>query len=922
MRRPALPSDRATVPTSRRAARRALAALVLGASCSPAPTPVPVTPAAPVPGAAPVTAAQAPAAPAAPAAAAATPGGTAPAWRPAPARMLTRWAADVRPDAVLPEYPRPQLVRPRWQSLNGLWEFASGPTRTPTPGRDPYRLAHPSRSDGTPPAGAAPGDFDRRILVPFAPEAALSGVGAHAERVAYRRTFTRPADLAVGERLLLHVGACDWECAVVVNGRELTRHRGGYEAFTVDVTDALVPAAAQQLVVSVWDPTDEFGQPRGKQVSAAEGIWYTPVTGLWQTVWLEPVPASSVASLRMTPDPSPDPSPGSRQAGASVLRLTVTGRGTTAGQRVVAVASSAGREVGRAEGAVGAPLRVPVPNAHLWSPDDPFLYDLRVTLVDGGREIDRVDSYFGMRTSGLVTDAQGKARLALNGRAEFQLGPLDQGWWPDGLYTAPTDAALRADVEMIKALGFNMVRKHIKVEPARWYYYADKLGLAVWQDMPSGWNDSPAARQAFERELRGMLAQLHNVPSIVTWVPFNEKWGQFDTERIVGIVRRLDSSRTINDVSGWQHGQVGDIIDVHRYQGPQAMWGTAARASVVGEFGGLGYKEPGHAWAGDAWGYGGLFPSRDSLAARYELLTKRMWDLRDSHAMSAGVYTQLTDVEVELNGFLTYDRAVAKFDTARTAAVNRGYAPYIQPELGEFTNAVRVRITQGTPTEVRYTTDGSAPTATSPRYRAPFTVRATTTVRARAFGAGAAAPEARVDYVKGPGRAPVRIAAERLAPGLAYAFYADTTTEPAYRMNWPVRWQLERPDVQAKDIAPRKTGVARDVALGVADTTELFGLRFTGYLRVPRAGVYTFTARSDDGAALWVGDRNVFWSVGQSPTTTETPGQIALGGGLHPITLTYFQAYGPRALELWVEGPGVAPQRVPASWYVHDRPHR
>ena len=842
----------------------------------------------------------------------------------------------MRPDAVLPEYPRPQLVRPRWQNLNGLWEFALLPDLPGTPATVP--TTHTGATLAALPADAfAPGELpvgrplEGRILVPFAPEAALSGVGQHADRVVYRRTFRRPADLAVGERLLLHLGACDWECRVVVNGRELVRHTGGYDAFTVDVTDALrADDAEQELVIGAYDPTDRFGQPRGKQVSSPEGIWYTPVTGIWQTVWLEPVPAASIADLRLTPD-----------VAGGALGLTVTPRGVDAadGLRVRAVASAGGREVGQVEGAAAAPLRVPVPEARLWSPDDPFLYDLVVTLVDaGGREVDRVTSYFGMRSSSLVRDARGRARLALNGKPVFQLGPLDQGWWPDGLYTAPTDAALRWDVEETRRLGFAMTRKHIKVEPARWYYHADRLGLMVWQDMPSGWNDSPAARQHFERELRAMLDDLHDHPSIVTWVPFNEKWGQFDVPRIVALVRALDSSRTIDDVSGWQHEGVGDVVDVHRYQGPQAMAATAERAAVVGEFGGLGFKVDGHAWAGDAWGYGGLYPTRGALQERYELLARRMWDLERTHAMSAGVYTQLTDVEVELNGFHTYDRAEGKLDPVRTAAVNRGLAAYVQPELPDFTDTVRVSITTGRPgVEIRYTTNGAEPTAASPVYAGPFTLRSSAVVRARTFQGGqpTGAPEGRVDYVKGPGRAPAAlsaVAAAALRPGVVRAYHPDSSREAVFRMNWPVRWILERPESRPDDPRPRAVTVAPTIGLAPTDTTELYGVRFTGWLRVPRTGVYTFTARSDDGAGLWFGTpvdstapggptggfTNVFWSLGMSPTTTDTPGQIALQAGLHPFVLTYFQAYGPKALALWVEGPGMPAQPVPASWYRHD----
>ena len=833
-----------------------------------------------------------------------------PAWQPVGARLLTRWGAELRPENPLPEYPRPQMMRARWANLNGLWDFQIV-SESSTPGAPASPMASVPGAAG--PAGALPmptGAFDLRILVPFAPEAPLSGVGRHADHVAYRRAFQRPSDMNAGDRLLLHLGACDWHCTIYVNDRQVADHTGGYDAFSVDITDALRAEPEQALVIVAYDPTDKFGQPRGKQVSKPGSIWYTPVTGLWQTVWLEPVPAASIDRLRVTPD-----------VDSAMLRLTVSGRGTGPAHRVVAIASANGQEAGRIEGAVGEELRVPVPNARLWSPADPFLYDLRVALTDGGREIDHVDAYFGMRKIGLTRDPRGFTRITLNDQVVFPLGPLDQGWWPDGLYTAPSDEALRFDVEMTKALGFTVTRKHIKVEPARWYYHADRLGLPIWQDMPSGWNDSPEARQHFERELRAMLEDLHNVPSIVAWVPFNEKWGQFDTKRIAALVEQLDPSRLVNDASGWQHEDAGHIIDVHRYQGPQAMFGARGRVAVVGEFGGLGFKEAGHAWAGDAWGYGGLFPTREALADRYDLLTKRLYHYRDTHGIGAGIYTQMTDVEVELNGFFTYDRAVLKLDTARTAAVNRGLAPYITPELTEFTDRIQVTIHQGTPTEIRYTIDGSEPTAVSPLYTRPFPLAQSTVVRARSFenGSPTPAPEARVEYTKEPGRAPVAVAPAALSAGLDFAYYVESTPESPFRMRWAVREQVERPGVRPDDYPARKTGVVATPSLAPRDTNELFSFRYTGYVRVPRTGVYTFTARSDDGAALWVGDRNVFWSVGQSPKTTETWGQIALQAGLHPITLTYFQAYGPMALELLVSGPGIRRQVVPASWFYRPR---
>ena len=780
------------------------------------------------------------------------------------------------------------MTRSRWHNLNGVWEFAVV-------------------ADST-----APLPFNRslgeRILVPFAMESSLSGIGRHADRVVYRRTFARPS-MSQNERLLLHFGAVDWSTQVYVNGTKVGSHTGGYDPFAFDITDALRAAGPQELVVSVYDPTDKFGQPRGKQVSNPEGIWYTPVTGIWQTVWLEPVPAASIASLVLTPDVS-----------GSALRITVRGRGTAAGQRFHATARKAGTVVGEVLGPVGTELRLPVPAPRLWSSDDPFLYDLDVVLLGpGGSEIDRVGSYFGMRTSSLVRDEKGFTRIGLNGAPVFQIGPLDQGWWPDGLYTAPTDAALLSDIQMMKALGMNMVRKHIKVEPARWYYYADKLGLPVWQDMPSGWNDSREAQAHFESELRAMVAHLRNSPAITVWVPFNEKWGQFDVPRMVDVIKSIDQSRIINDVSGWQHENAGDIIDVHRYQGPQAMLGTRERAAVVGEFGGLGYKVSGHTWAGEAWGYGGLYATNDELKDRYDLLIKRMWHLRDTHGMSAGIYTQLTDVEVELNGYMTYDRAVLKFDTARTSAVNRGLAPYILPEYSQFTDAVTVSITQGMPTDIRYTTDGSEPTAQSARYTAPFRLESTATVRARAFNGATptTAPEARTEFRRVPGRVPASVSSSSLASGVQYAFFPDTTFESPFRMNWPVRDRVDRL-VAGSGPDPRKTGTTPRFTLTPSDTSEMFGIQYSGYIRVPRTGVYTFTAMSDDGARLWIGDETILASLGQSPKTTETTGQIALQAGIHPITVGYFQAYGPMALDIFIEGPGLKRQLIPARMLYHN----
>lgn len=563
-------------------------------------------------------------------------------WAPAAGPLMTRWAKDVSPDRVWPEYPRPQFVRQEWLNLNGLWDYAIRPREE----------GQPSRFDGT-------------ILVPFAVESALSGVMkpvGEAHRLWYRRVFTKP--LTWSGRTLLHFGAVDWDATVWVNGREVGAHRGGYGEFTFDITRALSASGPQEIVVSVWDPADTGTQPRGKQVNRPRGIWYTSVTGIWQTVWLEPVPMASIDSLVLVPD-----------IDAGVLRVTAAVAGSAASARVEAVALDGGREVGKGSGRPGEPFTVAIPNAKLWSPDSPTLYDLRVSLVatGDGASADQVTSYFAMRKSSLCRDAGGTQRLCLNNTPLFHIGPLDQGWWPDGLYTAPTDDALRYDIEVTRRLGFNMARKHVKVEPDRWYYWADRLGLMVWQDMPSttlrGTREPESARQ-FELELKALIDGRRNHPSIVMWVPFNEGWGQYDTPRITAWVTSYDPSRLVNNASGWTDANVGDVIDIHAYPGPSAPKPEAARAAVLGEFGGLGLPLAGHTWQNEAnWGYRS-FTTSQALTDAYVALFERLHPLLREPGLSAAVYTQTTDVEIEVNGLMTYDRAVIKLDEARVRAAS------------------------------------------------------------------------------------------------------------------------------------------------------------------------------------------------------------------------------------------------------------
>lgn len=560
------------------------------------------------------------------------------AWSPQSGPLTTPWTDQVDPTQPHPDYPRPQMARDAWLNLNGLWEYALQPKDAPRPAA-----------------------FDGTILVPFPLESALSGVMRAADDNAlwYRRSFTVPHAWQ-GQRVLLHFGAVDWETTVWLNGQELGSHRGGYDSFSFDITDALADAEAQELVVRVWDPTDVGTQPLGKQRRVPERIWYTPVTGIWQTVWLEPVPQVHITQLRMEPD-----------IDAGTLRLLVHASAQDA-VAVQAVAAADGQTVASGSGRAGEWLTLAISDARLWSPDTPFLYDLQVTLNQQQQPVDTVQSYFGMRKISLGADAQGRTRIMLNNQPLFQYGFLDQGFWPDGLYTAPTDEALRYDLEMTRRLGFNMVRKHVKVEPARWYYWTDRLGLLVWQDMPNGdarvrkgegeITRTPESAAQYETELRRMIDQLRNHPSIVVWVPFNEGWGQFDTARIATWVKQYDPARLVDSASGWNDVGVGDMHDIHVYPGPESPEPEPTRAAVLGEFGGLGLPLAGHTWQDESnWGYRS-YASREELTEAYRALIDKLAALIRERGLSAAVYTQTTDVEIEVNGLMTYDRRVLKID--------------------------------------------------------------------------------------------------------------------------------------------------------------------------------------------------------------------------------------------------------------------
>ena len=567
-------------------------------------------------------------------------------WQPAGDKIKTSWGEKIKPANVLQEYPRPQMVRDKWQNLNGLWQFqpAASPTETlPT------------------------GSLSRKILVPFPVESALSGIMEHHENVWYRRSFTVPANWE-NERILLHFGAVDYACEVFIGDESIGKHEGGYNSFTFDITEKIKAGKTLTLTVRVNDLTDAKGYPRGKQTLYPGGIMYTSVTGIWQTVWLEAVPKQAhISHIRMVPDID-NATLKFYAEGEALCEKNVRFKIYDNGTEIAGIEENFRNDY--------YTLHIPQP-LKLWSPNDPFLYDMKVYILDETEVIDSISTYFGMRKiSKELID--GHWRLMLNNEFVFQMGPLDQGWWPDGLYTAPSDEALRFDIEKIKELGFNMIRKHIKVEPQRWYYWCDKLGMLVWQDMPSmnSYIDTnqrpvpPQEQEAFRHELEAMVKAHWNSPAIISWVIFNEHQGAHSMETLPAFVKDIDDSRLVNIGSGGPDNNVGDIRDWHSYPAPCCPPPRSEQALVCGEYGGIGYFEEGHIWGGGGNPYETV-DSYEKLLEQYALYADMLIYFKTHHGLSAAVYTEITDVENELNGFLTYDRKVIKGDIKDYYAVNQ-----------------------------------------------------------------------------------------------------------------------------------------------------------------------------------------------------------------------------------------------------------
>ncbi|MBI5914533.1 MAG: chitobiase/beta-hexosaminidase C-terminal domain-containing protein [Bacteroidetes bacterium] len=774
-------------------------------------------------------------------------------WKPVPGTLTTPWTDKVSPENALPEYPRPSMTRVDWLNLNGLWHLNLLDEATGKPVKQ------------------------GQILVPYPVESALSGLGWKVmpnNVLVYAKKVFIPSRWK-GQRVLLHFGAVDWQASVFVNSKKTGDHKGGYDAFSFDITDQLTFGAEAEITVHVTDPTDTGGQAIGKQRLSPGGIWYTPTSGIWQTVWLEPVPATYIRSYRVEPYVEKN----------NRVLVRVETEGNMDGLRIAARIWQDGKVITQSTGKPGTPLLLTLTDGRLWTLDDPFLYDLEITIEGGHTKFtDKVKGYFGLRKISVEPDDKGVPRLMLNGKPVFQLGPLDQGFWPDGLYTPPTEEAMHNDIVTMKSLGFNMLRKHVKVEPERWYHLCDKLGMLVWQDMPSAGNNTEADKQQFQREMKAMVDGLFNHPAIIMWVPFNEGWGQHDTDFYVEKLREWDPTRLVNNASGWTDMGVGDVLDIHEYPGPAAPVTEGARAGVLGEFGGLGLNVAGHLWTNQGWGYQ-LIETPEALLERYEDLYRQLLPLIDSAGLSAAVYTQVSDVETESNGLMTYDRKILKMDAGLVALAHKGQMPPKPANQSRiFYKKTTVPLTCVKPgAGIEYAIDNGKPEPVWLPYTAPIALKKTTALLCKATWPGGAQSHTqrytftKTKPVKGKGGKASR-------PGLAVKMYEGS-------------WD-KLPDFNT--LSPSKELTTNELSLQGIDRQENFGLVFEGALEVPATGVYTFHVRSDDGSRLTISGQRLIEHDGLHGLTEKT-GSIVLKKGKHLVRFEFFQKLGGVGLECWWE---------------------
>jgi len=632
-------------------------------------------------------------------------------WEMKQSSIMTIWASDVNPESPWNLYPRPYLERNNWINLNGLWEYAI----TNTDSKRPIEM-------------------DGKILVPYPIESAISGVMQRLskdELIWYKRSLNT-SRLKKSEHLILHFEAVDWHATIWIDDQMIGEHKGGYSDFSFDITEFIRSSRKHELWLSVWDPTTEGKQAVGKQNSNPHGIWYTPSSGIWQTVWLETVPEGYIADYNVNTDIDK----GRVEIKTEIMNIQPE-------DQIEIIIRADGNIVTRHKWDADQKAIIDIPDTKLWTPEHPFLYDLEINLEREAQTLDHIDGYFGMRKISLGKDEKGITRILLNNEFVFQNGPLDQGFWPDGLYTPPTEEAMIYDLKILKDMGFNMLRKHVKVENRRFYYWTDKLGLLVWQDMPNahfGVNVAEIGAQEqskvqFEEELRELIYSRDNHPSIVVWVPYNEGWGQYDTKRIVDFVAELDPTRLINNASGWTDMGVGHILDIHHYPNPIAPAAEKNRAIVLGEFGGLGLPVKNHTWKQDQnWGYENM-EGANSLLSKYEAFYEEVARLVEDPGLSAVIYTQTTDVEIETNGLMTYDRKIDKMGKENIRRAHLGYLPPVLTNPNtEFTNSYTIVLSCAKPcSQIHYTTDGSEPNRSSKLYAIPIQISETTTIKAISF---------------------------------------------------------------------------------------------------------------------------------------------------------------------------------------------
>ncbi|MEZ4957264.1 MAG: PA14 domain-containing protein [Saprospiraceae bacterium] len=771
-------------------------------------------------------------------------------------QMTTPWTDKVSPENALPEYPRPQMTRSEWINLNGEWNFT---------------LTDRTNENV---------DWQGKILVPYPVESLLSGVQQKVKPnhlMAYQRTISIPRNWQ-GQRILLHFGAVDYQTQVFLNGKKIGEHTGGYDPFSFDLTNYLNLSTDEQiLTVQVTDPTDTGGQPIGKQRLDPSGIWYTATSGIWQTVWLEPVANTYISSFRVEPD---------------IDKKRILVRVETAGDRdrsttVTARILENGQELSTAKGKAGTPLLLQLrKGARLWSPDDPYLYDIEISLGDKKSD-DRVNGYFGMRKTSIGKDKNGTTCLLLNNEPVFQVGVLDQGFFPDGLYTPPTEAAMQYDLQSMKDMGFNMIRKHVKVEPARWYHLCDKMGLLVWQDMPSAANTTDDDRQQFKWELKAMVDHLFNFPSIVMWVPFNEGWGQHETEFYVEKMKVWDPTRLVNNASGWTDAGVGDVLDIHAYPGPAAPPKEEDRAIVLGEFGGLGLNVRGHQWTDMGWGYQ-LIETPEDLLSEYEHLWHQLHRLQDTAGLSAVVYTQLSDIETENNGLLTYDRKVTKMEPSIVKMAHRGQLPPIpKNDARIFVKNTTVELSTYAPgATIQYSLNGLAPDAEWKTYAGPISLKKSATIHCRS------------SWPDGIQTHPQAYHFQKIKP---LKSKVPKGAEPGFSVKvFNGSWE-KLPDFNTLTAA-EKVLTVKNIDLTDIGKEQHYAALFEGFIEIAETGVYTFHLSSDDGSQLQVANQLLIDNDGlhgMKPMAAH----IALKKGKHPVRLAFFQNEGDQGLEFWIVGP-------------------